>query len=112
MVVPPVNRFNLGMNKFSACVAAPFFGAMFFLAGCASAQNHFSNLPAHADPRVVGQRIAENILERSYRTNKPAGYIVYPEVCAAFGALRFAAATGDTNLEQKLFARYASVLLP
>ena len=100
------------MNKFFAPVAALFLGAIFSLTGCASAQNHFSNLPANADPRVVGQRVAENLLERNYRTNKPAGYIVYPEVCAAFGALRFADATGDTKLEQKLSTRYAPVLLP
>jgi rhamnogalacturonyl hydrolase YesR len=66
---------------------------------------------ANADPRAVGVRVVENLLERHYRTNKPAGYIVYPEICAAFGALRFTDATGDTNLEQKLIARYAPVLL-
>ena len=109
MAVPPANRFNLGMNNFSMRVAALFLGAMFFLAGCASAQNRFSNFSANADPRVVGQRVAENLLERSYRTNKTVGFIVYPEICAAFGALRFAAATGDTNLEAKLFAHYAPV---
>jgi len=80
-------------------------------AGCASAQHNFSNFPANADPRVVGQRVAENLLERSYRTNK-TGFIVYPEICASFGALRFAAATGDTKLEQKIISRYAPVWLP
>ena len=99
------------MHKFSAFVLVPLLGAALLLTGCASAQNYFAGLPASADPRAVGQRIAENLLERNYRTNK-AGFIVYPEICAAFGALRFAAAAGDTNLEQKLFARYAPVWLP
>jgi len=81
------------------------------LTGCASAQNHFAGLPANCEPRAVGLRVAENLLERNFRTNK-TGFIVYPEICAAFGALRFAAAAGDTNLEQKLFARYAPVLRP
>lgn len=107
----PANRFNLGMNKFSTGVAALFFGAAVFLAGCATAQNQLASFPAGADPRVVGKRVAENLLERNYRTNK-TGFIVYPEICASFGALRFAAATGDTNLEQKLFSRYAPVWLP
>lgn len=69
------------------------------------------DFPAAANPRTIGLRISENLLERNFRTNKPAGYIVYPEICAAFGALRFADVTGETNLEHKLFARYASVLL-
>ena len=70
-----------------------------------------TEFPANANPRAVGRRVAENLLERNYRTNK-TGFIVYPEICASFGALRFAAAAGDTNLEQKLFLRYASVWLP
>jgi unsaturated rhamnogalacturonyl hydrolase len=107
----PANGFNLGMNKFSLRVAALFFGAALFLSGCATAQTQLA-FSGSADPRVVGKRIAENLLERNYRTNKPVGFIVYPEICASFGALRFAAATGDTNLERKLFARYAPVWLP
>ena len=105
------NGFNRRMHKLSAFTVACFLGATLLLTGCASAQNHFAGLPASADPRLVGQRIVENLLERNYRTNK-TGFIVYPEICASFGALRFAAAAGDTNLEQKLFARYASVWLP
>ena len=81
------------------------------LAGCASAKNSFTALPASADPRLVGLHVAENLLERNLRTNK-TGFIVYPEICAAFGALRFAAVTGDKDLEQKLVARYAPVLQP
>ena len=73
---------------------------------------NLTNFPAAANPRTIGLRISENLLERNFRTNKSVGYIVYPEICAAFGALRFAAATGDTNLEEKLFARYAPLLLP
>ncbi len=70
-----------------------------------------TGFPAAANPRTVGLRIAENLLERNLRTNK-TGMIVYPEICAAFGALRFAEVTGDTNLERKLVARYALVLQP
>ena len=81
------------------------------LTGCATAQNKFASLPPAADPRTVGLRVAENLLERNLRTNKN-GSITYPEVCAGFGALRFADVTGDANLEQKLVARYALVLLP
>jgi len=81
------------------------------LTGCASAQNHFAGLPANCEPRAVGLRVAENLLERNFRTNK-TGFIVYPEICAAFGALRFADAAGDRALEEKLIARYESMLTP
>ena len=70
------------------------------------------NFPAAADPRTVGRRVAENLLERHFRTNQPTGYIVYPEICAGFGALRFADAAGDTNLEQELLSRYAPLRRP
>jgi hypothetical protein len=70
-----------------------------------------TSFPAAADPHTVGLRVEENLLERDFRTNK-TGFIVYPEICAAFGALRFAAVTGDTHLEQQLIARYAPVWLP
>ncbi len=104
------------MSCFLCRLLPVFLGATLF-AGCTSTRpqvhssDAFVNFPAAADPRVVGLKISENLLGRNLRTNK-AGMIVYPEVCAAFGAMRFADATGDTELEQKLFKRYALVLLP
>lgn len=80
--------------------------------GCTTAKSNFTHWPAGQDPRTIGLRVSENYLERNFRTNSKAGFIVYPEVCAAFGALRFADAIGDTNLEQKLIARFAPVWLP
>jgi rhamnogalacturonyl hydrolase YesR len=111
---PP--RFNQGMSYFLCRLLPVFLGATLF-AGCTTTRpqvhssDAFANFPAAADPRVVGLNLSENLLDRNLRTNK-AGMIVYPEVCAAFGAMRFADATGNTELEQKLFKRYALVLLP
>jgi rhamnogalacturonyl hydrolase YesR len=105
------NRFNLPMHRHLFPVAASLLGLM-FLSGCATAGADLSKWPVGSDPRTVGQRVSENYLERACRTNSKAGYIVYPEVCAGFGALRFANATGDTNLENRLIARFAPVLLP
>jgi rhamnogalacturonyl hydrolase YesR len=79
---------------------------------CAAATDSFADLPANANPTAVGVRISENFLAREFRTNKPAGFIVYPEVCAGFGALRFAEATGNTELKEKLISRFAVVLQP
>jgi rhamnogalacturonyl hydrolase YesR len=91
------------------------------LAGCASvktgtnktmsARAVFRNWPTNCDPRTVGEKVAQNLLHRSINTDKN-GFIHYSEVCAAFGALRFADAVGDKELEQKLINRYAVILTP
>jgi rhamnogalacturonyl hydrolase YesR len=109
--------FNQAMSYFVCRLLPVLLGAMLF-AGCTATRpqshspNAFANLPAGCDPRVVGLKISENLLDRDLRTNNRPGMIVYPEVCAAFGALRFADATDNADLEQKLFKRYALVLLP
>jgi len=71
----------------------------------------FQHWPTNADPRIVGERVARNLLARNYLTNR-AGFIVYPEACAGFGALRFAGAAGDRELVQKLADRYSVFLTP
>jgi rhamnogalacturonyl hydrolase YesR len=103
------------MHKSLFPIAALFLGAL-CLTGCAaarnpSAKNAFQNLPANCDPKIVGEKVCANFLPRPIYYNAD-GFIVYPEVCAAFGALRFADVAGDQPLEQKLTARYASILTP
>jgi hypothetical protein len=98
------------MKKIAALFLLSLAAGLF--AGCATAKPDLTNWPAGNDPRTIGLRVSENYLKRDYRTNSRAGFIVYPEVCAEFGALRFAAAIGDTHLEQQLIARLAPVLLP
>jgi len=56
----------------------------------------FQNWPTNADPKTVGEKVARNFLQRDYLTNK-AGFIVYPEACTAFGALRFAGLQATRN---------------
>src|ERR1017187_4516781 len=107
--------FNFAMHKSLLPAAAVFLGVVLF-SGCASmkspsAQNSFKNLPANCDPKTVGEKVCANFLPRKIYCNTD-GYIVYPEVCAAFGALRFADVAGDSALEQKLIARYESILTP
>ena len=88
----------------------------FLPAGCATAgpaatTKAFENLPTNCEPRAVGEAVCANFLPRKIYYNGE-GYIVYPEVCAAFGALRFANAAGDTGLQQKLITRYEFILTP
>ncbi len=96
----------LGIMLMAGCSAMNRGGAT-----VGKAPGVFQNWPANADPKIVGEKVARNFVQRDYLTNQ-AGFIVYPEACTAFGALRFAAAAGDPELEQKLIGRYASILTP
>ena len=103
------------MHKSILPATAIFLGTILF-AGCAStsppaAKTVFQNLPANCDPKTVGEKVCANFLPRKIYYGKE-GFIVYPEVCAAFGALRFADVAGDAALEKKLIARYESILTP
>jgi rhamnogalacturonyl hydrolase YesR len=111
MALMAAKRFNLLMRKHCFLLVALLL-SLAWLPGCATAGNDFAQWPAGRDPRTVGLRVSENYLDRSYRTNSRSGFIVYPEVCAGFGALRFADATGNTDLEKKLIARFEPVLKP
>jgi rhamnogalacturonyl hydrolase YesR len=71
----------------------------------------FQNWPTNCDPQTVSEKVAQNLLRRPVTVDKN-GFIVYREVCTAFGALRFADAVGDRELEQKLVDRYAVILTP
>jgi len=90
--------------------------AVLFLDGCYSvgpcskpAVASFQNLPPSADPKLVGEKIAQNFLQRPHAINKSAGFIIYPEVCAAYGGLRFADATGDAALKEQLVRRFDDI---
>src|SRR5262249_10912330 len=71
-------------------------------------QNYFSNWPAGSSPSEIGKRVAENYLERKFDFEKNANrkYVIYPEVCAWYGALTLAQLTKDKDLSNKLVARF------
>jgi unsaturated rhamnogalacturonyl hydrolase len=108
------------MRKSFLTGAVCLLGATIF-AGCASVKTGaganrpapvvFQSWPANCDPKTVGEKVAQNFLRRTVTVDKN-GFIVYREVCTAFGALRFADAAGDRELEQKLIDRYAVLLTP
>lgn len=96
--------------------SATLFLGTVLLAGCYStqsraAQDYFTNLPADANPKAIGELVSSNLLARKIYYNAD-GFIVYPEVCMGFGALRFAAGAHDQALEQKLIDRYAFIITP
>jgi rhamnogalacturonyl hydrolase YesR len=70
-------------------------------------QKYFQDWPENADPHSVGDRVALHFLSSAHMTP-----INYPEVCAWYGALRYAEATGNTALENQLQQRYQPLLTP
>jgi unsaturated rhamnogalacturonyl hydrolase len=115
MAFPAANRFNFSMLKTFSALAAAGLTVIIF-SGCAALKNStaptgFQNLPADCDPKLIGEQVCANFLPRKIYYNADHK-IVYPEVCAAFGALRFAHVAGDAALQQKLIDRYAFILTP
>ncbi len=70
-------------------------------------QKYFQDWPENADPHTVGDRVAIHFLESAHLNP-----IVYPEVCAWYGALKFADATKNPALQAQLQARYRPLLTP
>src|SRR5947209_7270944 len=88
-----------------------FIIGAFFFAVCGAAlqgqQKYFQNWPENADPHVLGDRLAMHFLESGHLNP-----IVYPEVCAWYGAMKYAEATANTALQAELQARYRPLLTP
>ena len=78
-----------------------------FICICAPAQAQacFSDFPVQADPATVGKKVSSRLLETPHQLYGDRG-IHYAEVCTWYGALNFAEATGDTDLLEKLRARF------
>jgi rhamnogalacturonyl hydrolase YesR len=94
------NRFPLAL---AACLA--ILGA----ARPGMAQKDFADWPAGKSPREIGKRVAERFAPSAHqRTNT----IIYPEVCAWYGALTFAQLSGDKDLTRRLIARFEPLLTP
>jgi beta-xylosidase/rhamnogalacturonyl hydrolase YesR len=70
----------------------------------------FANWPAGTSPREIGTRVAENFVARPFE--RPTGFIIYPEVCAWYGALTVASLTGNTNLRTRLVRKFEPLLTP
>lgn len=86
----------------------------------------FENFPSGADPKKVGEVIANRFLERPHSNtgswyteeqkagkslfNDPVGYVVYPDVCAWYGALSYSKTTENTKLFNRLTERASKVV--
>jgi rhamnogalacturonyl hydrolase YesR len=73
--------------------------------------------PKGVSPQEVGKAVAEHFVVTplgqtvAYPGKSTAGQVIgYPEVCAWYGALTFAEVTHDTELRDKLIARFAPLM--
>jgi rhamnogalacturonyl hydrolase YesR len=73
----------------------------------AAQQKYFQNWPENADPLKVGNAVAAR-----YINSPHLRLITYPEVCAWYGALAFADATGNAGLGKQLQDRFQPLLTP
>jgi rhamnogalacturonyl hydrolase YesR len=83
----------------------------------AEAKDPFWGAFPSADPKVVGTRLALNLVSRPAPRpwGAPGGSAAaawYGEACVGFGALRFAEEAGDKALADKIVARYATIITP
>src|SRR6185295_9894010 len=75
---------------------------------------YFGKWPAGTSPREVGKRVAENFVIRKFDfdTNPRRRYVIYPEVCVAYGSLTVAQLTNDQDLKRRLVEKLAIFLTP
>ena len=94
-------------------LAATFSLAADLLA-IAPAVPEFTDWPAGTSPAEIGKRVAENFAARSFQwqTQPRRRYVIYPEICAWYGSLTVAGLTGDTDLRDRLYAKYDVLLTP
>ncbi len=69
----------------------------------------FSDWPEGMSPQEVGKAVAEHFVVSPHQNPQR---IIYPEVCAWYGALSFAEVTGDKALAAELVARFNPLMTP
>jgi rhamnogalacturonyl hydrolase YesR len=105
MVTPPA-RHGRGLLRNGALILG--LGLVALAATARAATDYFSDWPAGSSPREIGRRVTERFIA-SPHPNFGIGrnFIIYPEVCAWYGALTFAQLAGDTDLTAQLVKRFA-----
>lgn len=112
-------KFSASMLLSASAIAAPSIAfsqsANEQRAGTSAGSTDLHEWPQGYDPRELGTKVAQHFLTSPHFH---PDRIVYPEVCAWYGALELAHLTNNTDLLQKLQARFdplfttESALLP
>lgn len=96
----PVTTFVLALSFCTAVFASEPPSAL---------PKQFRDWPAGTSPAEIGKRVAERFASSAHlRPNT----IIYPEVCAWYGALTFAHSSGDQELSARLIQRFDRLLTP
>ena len=86
-----------------------FVLTFFSINGSVFAQSkYFGKWEKGTSPQEVGKRVAENFAARKFEfeTNPKREFVIYPEVCAWYGALTVAEMTEDKDLSSRLINRF------
>lgn len=97
------------MGVVAVCLTGCAQNKPFTRPGMMMAGSFWGDFPANADPRVAGKKVAENLLARPEMEARNYG-VIYEEVCVGYGALKFAHATTDKDLANKLVERFDGML--
>ena len=103
------------IHQFRGQLACVVFALLIACNGQTLGQSKFfGKWPAGKSPQEVGKRIAENFVTRKFDfdTNPRRKYVIYPEVCAGYGALTVAELTKDEDLKKRLIEKFAVFLTP
>ena len=75
--------------------------------------DYFHNWPAGMSPEEIGKRVAAHfVTSPHHKTATEFTHILYPEVCAWYGALKFAHLAHDPGLLDSVIKRFDPLLLP
>src|SRR5712692_11730710 len=86
-------------------------GIVLIIRPCGLAQSYFRDWPAGTSPKEIGKRVAENFVARKLEFEQgKRQYVIYPEVCAWYGALTVAQLTNDRDLSTRLIQKFGQLL--
>lgn len=78
-----------------------------------SQNRYFRNWEEGISPKIIGKRLAENWLARSFEFESgKRKFVIYPEICTWYGSLKVAKLTNDKALQIGLTNKYDRFLTP
>ncbi len=81
--------------------------------GTSAQSEYFGKWPVGASPKEVGTRLAENWEKRTFEFESgKRQFLIYPEVCAWYGALNVVKSTKNTELRTRLVKKFDRFLTP
>lgn len=101
-------------RKFNNVFILLFISSLIISSSVLAQNKYLKNFPKEADPYSIGKKLANHYLSGPYRhfdeNPSPPPYIVYPETCTWFGALKFSNVAKDKQLLRRLEQRFYPLL--